>query len=40
MWGFGIAFELSDNWLIRGEWERFDIDGDDVDMLSVSVIVK
>ena len=40
MWGFGIAFDIAENWLIRGEWERFDIDGDDVDMLSVSVIVR
>ncbi len=40
MWGFGVAFEISDNWRVRGEWERFDIDGDDIDMLSVSVIVR
>ena len=40
MWGFGIAFEISDNWLVRGEWERFDIDGDDIDMLSISLVVK
>lgn len=35
--GFGVEF-LPGKWGVRGEWERFDIDGDDVDLISVSFV--
>ncbi|MDX1527701.1 MAG: outer membrane beta-barrel protein [Gammaproteobacteria bacterium] len=38
MFGIGGAFHFSPQLSIRGEWERFDVDGDDVDMFSASVI--
>ncbi len=35
--GVGMSFDLTSQFAIRGEWERYDLDGDDVDMLSVGV---
>ncbi|MGD8789780.1 MAG: porin family protein [Burkholderiales bacterium] len=39
MYGFGAAFDLSDNYSLRGEWERYDVDDNDVDMLSVGIVL-
>ncbi len=38
MFGVGGAFHFNPQLSLRGEWERFDIDGDDVDMFSASII--
>lgn len=37
MYGAGASFQLSDNVALRGEWERYDIDSNDVDMISVGI---
>lgn len=39
MFGFGAQVG-SGKWAVRGEWERFDIDGDDVDLLSFSILFR
>ncbi|MDH3314343.1 MAG: outer membrane beta-barrel protein [Gammaproteobacteria bacterium] len=38
MFGLGGAFHFTPQFSVRGEWERFDVDGDDVDMFSASII--
>lgn len=38
MFGLGGAFHFTPQLSVRGEWERFDFDGDDVDFFSASVI--
>lgn len=38
MFGVGGAWQLAPQLSLRGEWERFDFDGDDVDFFSASVI--
>lgn len=40
MFGIGGAFHFTPQLSVRGEWERFDVDGDDVDMFSASVVYK
>ncbi len=35
MFGAGVSWSLTNNFGLRAEWERFDIDGDDVDFLSI-----
>lgn len=35
--GLGVQYGAGD-WAVRGEWERFDIDGDDVDLISASIV--
>lgn len=35
MFGAGVNWNLTDRFGLRAEWERFDIDGDDVDFLSI-----
>jgi len=35
MFGAGVSWNLTNHFGLRAEWERFDIDGDDVDFLSV-----
>ncbi|MGQ0577728.1 MAG: outer membrane beta-barrel protein [Betaproteobacteria bacterium] len=37
MFGAGALWNLSQQFGLRAEWERFDIDGDDVDFLSIGV---
>jgi OOP family OmpA-OmpF porin len=37
MFGVGLAWNMAPRLDLRAEWERFDVDGDDVDMLSVGV---
>jgi OOP family OmpA-OmpF porin len=37
MLGAGVGWNLTKRFGLRAEWERFDIDGDDVDFLSVGV---
>jgi OOP family OmpA-OmpF porin len=37
LFGAGASFDLTSQIGIRGEWERYDLDGDNVDMLSVGV---
>ena len=39
-YGFGAEVALSDTIGFRGEWERLDADGDDVDLLSISAVLK
>lgn len=38
MFGIGGAFHFTPQLSVRGEWERFDFDGDDVDFFSASII--
>lgn len=38
MFGLGGAFHFTPQLSVRGEWERFDIDGDDVDFFSANFI--
>ena len=38
MFGVGGAFKFTPQLSVRGEWERFDFDGDDVDLFSASII--
>ncbi len=38
MFGLGGAFRFTPEISVRGEWERFDIDGDDIDFFSASFI--
>ena len=35
MFGAGVGWSFTNNFGVRAEWERFDIDGDDIDFLSV-----
>jgi len=37
MFGAGVSWNLTSKFGLRAEWERFDIDGDDLDFLSVGV---
>jgi OOP family OmpA-OmpF porin len=37
MFGAGVNWNFAQRFGLRAEWERFDIDGDDVDFLSVGV---
>ena len=37
MIGAGVSWHFTRQLSLRGEWERFDIDGDDVDLLSVGL---
>lgn len=39
-WGLGLNIDVHKHVALRGEFERFDFDGDDVDYLSASIIVK
>ena len=39
-YGVGAGFDVTDAFGLRGEWERLDSDGDDVDLLSVSAVLK
>ncbi len=38
MFGIGGAFHFTPQLSVRGEWERFDFDGDDVDLFSASIV--
>jgi len=40
MFGFGASWNLAERLDLRGEWERFDVDGDDIDMLSVGLLYR
>jgi len=40
MFGLGAAWDLVDRLDLRAEWERFDVDGDNVDMFSVGALYK
>lgn|SRR5690554_6759028 len=40
MFGFGAGFAMTEQFGARLEWERFDIDGDDVDLMSASFIYR
>jgi OOP family OmpA-OmpF porin len=35
MLGLGLMWNLTQQFALRAEWERFDVDGDDIDMISV-----
>lgn len=35
MFGAGVSWNLTEKLGLRAEWERFDIDGDDIDFLSI-----
>ena len=37
VYGLGAAYNITQNLSVRGEWERYDFDGDDVDLLSVGL---
>lgn len=37
MLGAGVSWRFMPQLSLRGEWERFDIDGDDVDLLSIGL---
>ena len=37
MFGVGAAWKFSPQLAARAEWERFDLDGDDVDFLSIGL---
>lgn len=39
-YGFGAQYMINEQFGILGEWERFDFDGDDVDLLSAGVMMK
>jgi OOP family OmpA-OmpF porin len=39
-YGLGVELSLSEVFGIRGEWERLDADGDDLDLLSVSAVLR
>jgi len=39
-YGFGAQYMFNEQIGILGEWERFDFDGDDVDLLSAGVMMK
>jgi OOP family OmpA-OmpF porin len=39
-YGLGVELSLSEVMGIRGEWERLDADGDDLDLLSVSAVLR
>lgn len=38
--GLGAQYMLTDQFGLVGEWERFDLDGDDVDLLSIGAMMK
>lgn len=38
MFGLGGAFHISPQLTVRGEWEIFDVDGDDIDLFSASIV--
>jgi len=38
--GAGVKWDFTRNVAVRGEWERFNLDDFDVDLLSVSVVYK
>jgi len=38
LFGLGGAFHINPQLTLRGEWERFDIDGDDIDFFSANII--
>jgi OOP family OmpA-OmpF porin len=40
IYGFGGEYDVNDTFGVRGEWERVDFDGEDVDLVSVSAVVK
>lgn len=40
MFGIGVAFEVSDQASIRAEWERFEIEDEDVVLLSAGIAVR
>lgn len=33
-YGLGAAIDMNEHWQIRGEWQRFDVDEGDVDLIS------
>lgn len=39
MYGAGASLDLSGNVGLRGEWERYDVDGSDVDLVSVGIVL-
>lgn len=39
-YGFGVQFELSKAAALRGEYQVYDIDGDDIDNIGVSVLFR
>ena len=39
-YGIGAEFDVNETFGVRGEWERLDADGEDVDLLSISAILK
>lgn len=40
MFGAGVSWDFTSRFGVRAEWERFDIDGDDVDFLSVGLQIN
>jgi len=40
VYGVGAAYSITKNLSVRGEWERYDFDGSDVDLLSAGVSWK
>lgn len=40
VYGLGATYNVAKNLNLRGEWERYDFDGTDVDLLSVGVAFK
>lgn len=36
-YGVGASYSFTDSVAVRGEWERFDIDGEDMDLLSLGI---
>ncbi len=37
-YGIGGAFDINDNWTVRGEWSAVDVDGGDLSMLGISAV--
>jgi OOP family OmpA-OmpF porin len=37
VFGFGLGWSMTDHVQLRAEWEKFDVDGVDIDMLSVGL---
>ena len=40
MFGIGAEYAFSNQFGVRGEWERFDIEDEDVDLLSIGAVIK
>ena len=39
-YGVGLQYDLTPKFAVRGQWQRYDIDGDDADMLSIGLIYR